>query len=50
MRSGSVWARAGQGLEKLFEVRELDNDVSFLRNYLTEELVEELDLYLTARR
>jgi stage V sporulation protein R len=36
----------GKGLEKLFEVRELDNDVSFLRNYLTEELVEELDLYI----
>lgn len=36
----------GKGMEKLFEVRELDNDVSFLRNYLTEELVEELDLYV----
>ncbi len=36
----------GKGLEKMFEVRELDNDVSFLRNYLTEELVEDLDLYV----
>jgi stage V sporulation protein R len=27
-------------------VRELDNDVSFLRNYLTEELCEELDLFV----
>jgi len=36
----------GQGREKIFEVRELDNDVSFLRNYLTEELCEELDLYV----
>ncbi|HEY3280688.1 MAG TPA: SpoVR family protein [Armatimonadota bacterium] len=36
----------GQGLEKIFEVREMENDVSFLRNYLTEELVEELDLYV----
>ncbi len=34
------------GLVKLFEVRELDNDVSFLRNYLTEDLVKELDLYM----
>ncbi|MGZ3615940.1 MAG: SpoVR family protein [Ktedonobacteraceae bacterium] len=34
------------GNQKIFEVRELDNDVSFLRNYLTEELVKELDLYL----
>ncbi|HEX8922656.1 MAG TPA: SpoVR family protein, partial [Pyrinomonadaceae bacterium] len=38
--------RAGAGREKIFEVRELDNDVSFLRNYLTEELCEELDLFV----
>jgi stage V sporulation protein R len=36
----------GQGRAKIFQVREDDNDVSFLRNYLTKELVEELDLYL----
>ncbi|MBI3944508.1 MAG: SpoVR family protein [Armatimonadetes bacterium] len=36
----------GKGMEKIFEVRELENDVSFLRNYLTEEMVEELDLYV----
>jgi len=36
----------GQGRAKIFEVRELDNDVSFLRNYLTEELCEELDLFV----
>ena len=36
----------GIGRQKIFEVRELDNDVSFLRNYLTEDLVKELDLYL----
>ncbi|AEG60111.1 SpoVR family protein [Desulforamulus ruminis] len=36
----------GAGREKIFEVREMDNDISFLRNYLTKELVEELDLYL----
>lgn len=34
------------GRSKIFEVRELDSDVSFLRNYLTKELVEELDLYV----
>ncbi len=39
----------GQGLAKLFEVRELESDVSFLRNYLTADLVEELDLYLYRR-
>lgn len=36
----------GRGREKIFEVRETENDISFIRNHLTEELVEELDLYL----
>lgn len=36
----------GAGKEKIYEIREIDNDVSFLRNYLTKELVEDLDLYL----
>jgi stage V sporulation protein R len=36
----------GGGRAKLFEVREMENDVSFLRNYLTEELCEELDLFV----
>src|SRR5438874_4261960 len=36
----------GAGRAKLFEVRETENDVSFLRNYLTEELCEELDLFV----
>jgi stage V sporulation protein R len=36
----------GQGKAKIFEVREIENDVSLLRNYLTKQLVEELDLYL----
>ena len=35
-----------EGRDKIFEVRELDNDVSFLRNFLTEELCEELDLFV----
>jgi len=34
------------GTQKIFEVREIESDVSFLRNYLTEDLVKELDLYL----
>jgi stage V sporulation protein R len=42
-RSG---AKSGQGKAKIFEVRALESDVSFLRNYVTKELVEELDLYL----
>ena len=38
--------KPGKGLEKIFEIREMENDVSFLRNYLTEDLIKELDLYL----
>lgn len=38
--------KGNEGREKIFEVREIDNDVSFLRNYLTEELCEELDLFV----
>ena len=36
----------GQGRAKMFEVREMESDVSFLRNYLTKQLIEDLDLYL----
>ncbi|WP_449241513.1 SpoVR family protein [Desulfoscipio gibsoniae] len=36
----------GEGKQKIFEVRETENDLSFIRNYLTRELVEEYDLYL----
>ena len=38
--------KGGEGREKIFEVREMENDVSFLRNYLTEELCEDLDLFV----
>jgi stage V sporulation protein R len=45
------WGREpGQGRRKLFEVREQENDVSIIRNYLTEQLVEDLDLYLYERQ
>ncbi len=37
---------APSGREKMFEVREMESDTSFIRNYLTQELVDELDLYL----
>src|SRR5699024_1882476 len=33
----------------IFEVREMDMDTSFIRNYLTKELVDELDLYVFQR-
>lgn len=40
------WGRpGGQGLEKLFEVRDTEHDASFLANYLTDELIAELKLF-----
>ncbi|HAU31524.1 MAG: hypothetical protein XD78_1552 [Desulfotomaculum sp. 46_296] len=36
----------GKGRKKIFEVRESENDISFLRNYLSRDLIEEMDLYL----
>lgn len=38
------------GQEKIFEVRELDSDPSFMRNYLTKELTDELDLYIFEKK
>lgn len=38
------------GEQHLFEVREVENDISLIRNYLTRELVDELDLYLYERQ
>ncbi|MGH7796456.1 MAG: SpoVR family protein [Candidatus Binatia bacterium] len=37
--------RKKSGLEKIFEVREVERDASFLRRYLTEELIRELNLF-----
>ena len=36
---------SGEGRAKIFQVCEEDNDVTFLRKYLTEPLVKKLDLY-----
>ena len=33
------------GAEKIFEVREVERDASFIRRYLTEELMREMDLF-----
>lgn len=35
----------GEGRKKIFEVRAEEDDISFLRNYLTTELVDELNLF-----
>ncbi|HEU5141101.1 MAG TPA: SpoVR family protein [Bacillales bacterium] len=36
----------GEGREKIFEVRELESDTSFIRNYLTKSLAQKEDMYL----
>lgn len=41
---------SGQGREKIFEVRETNNDISFIRNYLTKELVDQMDMYVFAKQ
>lgn len=38
------------GRERIFEVRETQTDVSFIRNYLTKDLCEKLDLYLFSKQ
>lgn len=47
---GMEGALPGDGRAKMFEVREFDSDVSFLRNYLTKKLVEDLDLYVFEKK
>lgn len=46
---GAEWPHKDCGREKMFEVREVESDVSFLRNYLTEKLIEDLDMYIYRR-
>lgn len=41
---------AKRGDEKIFEVREVDRDVSFLRRFLTEELMREMNLFQYERQ
>jgi stage V sporulation protein R len=38
--------KPGSGREKMFEVREVESDISFIRNYLTRDLVMREDMYL----
>lgn len=42
--------KPGEGRKKMFEVREMESDTSFIRNYLTKELVEDLDMYLFQKK
>jgi stage V sporulation protein R len=38
--------KKGSGRAQMFEVREVESDISFLRNYLTKDLVMREDMYL----
>lgn len=38
------------GRKKMFEVREMDSDISFVRNYLTKEIVQQEDMYVFEKK
>lgn len=42
--------KEGEGRKKIYEARELENDISFLRNYLTDTLIDKIDLYLYQKK
>lgn len=42
--------KPGEGRTKIFEVRELESDISFIRNFLTQDLVNKLDLYMFGKQ
>ena len=42
--------KPNSGREKMFEVREIESDISFLRNYLTKDLVIREDMYLFQKK
>lgn len=48
----AIWndIRSRYGEDEMFIVRESDSDTSFLRNYLTQEIVDVCDLYLYEKR
>nr|WP_096441028.1 SpoVR family protein [Alteribacter populi] len=42
--------KPNSGREKMFEVREIESDISFIRNYLTKELASREDMYLFQKK
>jgi len=42
--------KPGEGRAKIFEVRELESDISFIRNFFTQDLVSKLDLYMFGKQ
>ncbi|RYL93093.1 SpoVR family protein [Sporolactobacillus sp. THM7-4] len=45
-----IGVKEGSGRKKIFEVRELESDQSFIRNYLTKDLVQREDLFLFEKK
>ncbi|MGE7665504.1 SpoVR family protein [Ureibacillus composti] len=45
-----IGVKPNSGREKIFEVREIESDISFIRNYLTKDLVKKEDLFLFAKK
>lgn len=43
---GQLGRKLGGGKKKIFEVREMEGDSSFIRNYLSDELIKELDMFI----
>jgi stage V sporulation protein R len=46
----AVGIKEGSGRNKIFEVRELESDQSFIRNYLSKKLVQREDLFLFEKK
>lgn len=46
----AVGIKEGSGRNKIFEVRELESDQSFIRNYLSKKLVQGEDLFLFQKK
>ncbi len=42
--------KPNSGREKIFEVREMDSDMSFIRNYLTKEFIQREDMYIFEKK
>jgi stage V sporulation protein R len=49
-RMKELGIQPGTGRKKMFEVREIESDISFIRNYLTKEFVQKEDMYLFERK
>lgn len=45
-----IGIKPNSGREKMFEVREIESDISFIRNYLTKDLMKKEDLYLFEKK